>query len=361
MTNSNWYPLKLTTHARDYTFGERLIVDRLGKRGLPAEGRIAETWEISDYGETSGIVRNGPFAGRRLHDLVGKYPDDLVGQGWRGETFPLLAKFLDASHFLPIHLHADDETAAQKYGQPNGKAEAWHILDCADDATVLVGIKPGLDQDAIRAALFEQRWDDVLIRHPIRPGETVYVPGGVLHTFGPETVIFEIQQTSDLAQTAMPADNYGQPFSPEQRATNIEELLDELRVEPLPRPVHGLTRYEGPVRIVVGCAGPHFALERWNLAVPFRVPARLDRCLTLTNLGEPVAISWDGGIETLERAESCIVPAALPGFTLVPDGKAVVLACFVPDFPRDIVAPLRDAGYDDAEIATLGEVPLTAG
>ena len=361
MTETMWYPLKLTAHTRQYTFGERLIVDRLGKRGLPTEGRIAETWEVSDHGETSGVVQNGPLAGRRLHDLVVDHPDELIGQGWRGAAFPLLAKFLDASHLLPIHLHADDETAARKYGQPNGKAEAWHILDCADDASVLVGIRPGLGTAEVRRALLDQRWDDVLIRHPIRPGETVYVPGGVLHTFGPDTLVFEIQQTSDLGQSAMPADNLGQPFTPEQRAANIEELLDELRIEPRPRPIHGLTRYEGPVRIVVGCAGPHFALERWNLSVPFNVPARPDRCVTLTNLGEPVAISYDGGVETLGRAESCIIPAALPGFTLVPDGKAVVLACFVPDFPRDIVTPLRKAGYDDAEIATLGEIPATAG
>ncbi len=353
-----WYPLKMTFHTRHYTFGERLIVDRLGKRGLPAEGRVAETWEISDYGETSGVVRNGDLAGRTLHDLVVEYPDDLVGQGWRGAAFPLLAKFLDASHLLPIHLHADDETAARKYGQPNGKTEAWHILDCADDASVLVGVRPGLDRATIRRALAEERWDDVLLRHPVRPGETVYVPGGVLHTFGPDTVIFEIQQTSDLGQTAMRADNDGQPFTPEQRERNLSELMDELRVDSLPKPVHGLTRYVGPVRIVVGCAGPHFALERWNLAVPFDVPARPDRCLTLTNLGDPVAIAWDGGVELLGRAESCVIPAAMPAFRLVPDGKAVILACFVPDFPRDIIDPLRAAGHTDAEIATLGDVPL---
>ena len=357
----SWYPLKLTAHTRHDTFGERLIVDRLGKTGLPSHGRIAETWEISDYGETSGVVRNGRLSGRTLHDLVVSYPDELVGQGWRGDAFPLLAKFLDASHLLPIHLHADDETAVRIYGQPNGKAEAWHILDCADDASVLVGIRPGLSHDTIRQGLLDQRWDEVLLRYPVNPGETVYVPGGVLHSVGPDTVIFEIQQTSDLGQTAMPADTMGRPFGNEERSRNIDALMSELRVEGLPKPVHGLTRYEGTVRIVVGCAGPHFALERWNLAVPFEVPGRPDRCLTLTNLGEPVAVSWDGGVELLGRAESCVIPAAMPGFTLVPDGKAVVLACFVPAFPRDIVEPLRRAGYSDVEIATLGDVPLGSG
>ena len=60
------YPIKLSYHVRDYYFGERLIPEKLGKRGLP-EGIVAETWEVSDYRETSGQVVNGEYAGRTLH------------------------------------------------------------------------------------------------------------------------------------------------------------------------------------------------------------------------------------------------------------------------------------------------------
>ncbi len=350
-----WSPLKLSVHVRSYAFGERQIPERLGKKGLPA-GVVAETWEFSDYEDTTGTVTQGPFAGSTLHQLVERYPRELVGERWHGLHFPLLGKFLDASHMLPVHLHADDTTAAGKYGLPNGKTEAWHILDCAEGASVLSGVKPGVGEDELVAAFKAQDYDRVMPRLPIHPGETVYVPGGTLHSFGPDTLIFEIQQTSDLGQSVMPVDLFGKRLDEAEWDANIAATLDELRVDVLPVPNHGLTRYEGDVRIVVGCAGPHFALERWNLAVPFKVPARPDRCQTLTNLGDPVGISYGGGVETLGRAESCIIPAAMGGFTLVPDGKAVVLACFVPDLARDIVAPLRAAGHTDAEIAALGEV-----
>jgi mannose-6-phosphate isomerase len=75
-----WYPLKLTAHIRRYAFGERLIVDRLHKQNLPA-GVIAETWEISDYRDTTGTVTNGDFAGKTLHELTLTYPDELGGAG----------------------------------------------------------------------------------------------------------------------------------------------------------------------------------------------------------------------------------------------------------------------------------------
>jgi len=90
------YPLKLSAHVRGYDVGERLIPDLLGKTGAP-EGKVSETWEISDYRDTTGIVTNGQLAGRTLHDLTLQYPGELVGQAWHGPYFPILEKFIDAS------------------------------------------------------------------------------------------------------------------------------------------------------------------------------------------------------------------------------------------------------------------------
>lgn len=352
-----WHPLKLTFHVRAYSFGERLIPEMLGKQGVP-EGVVAETWEISDYGETTASIKNGPFAGKSLHEVVMSHPDELVGNGWQGERFPILGKFLDASHMLPVHLHADDETAKRKYNEPNGKSEAWNILHCEPGATILAGIKPGTSNEEIVAAFKRQEYDAVMPRYAIEPGDTVYVPGGIIHSFGPDTLIFEVQQTSDLAQSVMPIDLYGTKLDEETWNANIAETMDELKTDFLPRPNHGRTRWDGTNRYVVSCACPQFALERWNLVQPHKEPAHPDRCLTLTNIGDPVGIAYNGGIETLNRAESCIIPAALGSFTLVPDGRAVVLACYVPDMDRDIIAPLRAAGHTDEQIQSLGEVAL---
>ena len=355
-----WHPIKLTAPVRAYTFGERLIPEWLGKRDMPA-GIVAETWEISDYHAAPGMVTNGPFAGRPLHDVVEAHPDELVGAGWRGPHFPLLAKFLDASHMLPVHLHADDETARRLHGAPHGKTEAWHILWAAPGASILAGINPGTSDDELRAAFKAQAYDSVMPRHPIQAGDTVYVPGGVIHSFGPDTLIFEIQQTSDLGQSVMPADLYGNQHSPEQWDANIEAALAELRREPLPRPHPGLARPspEPGNRLVIGAAGPYFALERWTLSEPHVEPGRPDRALLLTNVGEPVRLSFDGGEETLERAESCILPAALGEVTIQPTSDdSSLIACYLPDLERDVIGPLRAAGHGDEQIRALGEVAV---
>lgn len=351
------YPIKLTAHLRTYAFGGRLIPEMLGKRGLP-EGTVAETWEVSDYRHTTGTVTNGLYAGRTLHDLVTEYPDELVGSGWRGPHFPLLEKFLDATHMLPVHLHADDETARRVHNEPHGKTEAWHILWAAPDATILAGAKEGVDRDRLYEAFRAQDYDAVMPRYPVRAGDTVYVPGGVVHSFGPDTLIFEVQQTSDLGQSVMPEDLYGNPLEEEEWDKNINAALDELRPDYHPRPNPGLALENGRAvanRRILCCAGPYFALERWTLTEPYTEPPHPRRFLTLSNVGDPVSLEYAGGVERLERAESCILPAAIGEVVLMPEGEASLIACYVPDLAQDVVAPLRAAGYGDAEIQALGE------
>jgi mannose-6-phosphate isomerase len=354
----NTYPLKLSYHVRDYYFGERLIPEVLGKKDAP-DGVVAETWEISDYRETTGSVANGRYAGRTLHELVEKFPDELVGEGWSGPHFPLLIKFLDASKMLPVHLHADDATAREKHDEPHGKTEAWHILWAADDATILAGVESGLSREDLIEAFKAQDYAAVMPRHGIRAGDTVYVPGGILHTFGPDTLILEVQQTSDLGQFVMPFDLYGNRLEEEEWDANIEATLDELKTDYLPHPNPGLVLEDAANRRVLCCAGPHFALEHWTLAETHTEPSHPRRFLTLSNVGEePVELAYEGGSEALGRAESCVLPAAIGEVRIIPTREASLVACYVPDLESDVIGPLREAGYPDEEIRALGEVGI---
>lgn len=353
----SWYPLKLTTPIRTYTFGERLIPERLGKRGLP-EGTIAETWEVSGYRDAMGTVVNGSFKGRTLQDLTATYPSELVGQGWQGPHFPLLAKFIDASHMLPVHLHADNETAARLHNEPNGKTEAWHILWAAPGATVLAGLKSDFTREHLFEAFVAQDYDAVMVRHPIHTGETIYVPGGVIHSFGPDALVFEIQQTSDLGQFVMPSDLYGHQLSQDEWHAGINATLDELRNTYQPRPTAGLKLQDGDNYRVVSAAGPYFALEHWTLNQPYLEPSHPHRLLTLSCVSGTLQLEFTEGSEQLEQGESCILPAAIGKVHILPEQQASLVACYVPNLQVDIIEPLRAAGYDNQQIQELGDVSL---
>ncbi|MET7430823.1 class I mannose-6-phosphate isomerase [Streptomyces flaveolus] len=133
----------------------------------------------------------GPPAGRSLRELTAEDRGGLLGERPHEPRFPLLTKYIDPTRALPVHLHADDATARRLEGEPNGKTEAWHVLDAVTGATALVGVRPGADRERLRRALLAQDFDTVMRRLPVRAGQTVYVPGGTLHSFGPGTLVHE--------------------------------------------------------------------------------------------------------------------------------------------------------------------------
>ena len=349
------YPLKLTTPTQPLVFGGRTLAEKWRRGGLP-DGRVAETWEVSDVGgEMTGEVVNGPLAGQSLRQLVEEHPEDLMGRGWSGEYFPVLTKFIDAKGMLPVHLHADDETARRLENTPNGKTEAWHILDAAPGATALVGLKEGVDKETLREALLRQDFDSVMRRLPVRAGETVYVPGGTLHSFGPDTVIYEIEQTSNIMQHAMHwMMEDGSTLAEEQFRSNIDMLLQELKPEARPDFQPGLRiGVDDGVERVFLCASPYFALERWRAGTDAPLVHHFETAIILSNVGAPIAVNAGGSTQWLGRAETLLLPAALGRVEI--QGPADVLMGYLPDLERDVRGPLVAAGYGPGVIAALGE------
>ncbi|MEU6776722.1 type I phosphomannose isomerase catalytic subunit [Streptomyces sp. NPDC046759] len=348
-----WYPLRLTTPVRQHVFGGGALAGRLGRTGLP-EGPVAETWEVGDVDGEEATVAEGPLAGQSLRGLMADHSHGLLGDRPHGPHFPLLTKFVDAARPLPVHLHPDDATARELEGESHGKTEAWHVLDAMPGATALVGTRPGVDREQLRRALLAQEFDSVMRRLPLRAGQTVYVPGGTLHSFGPGTLVYEIEQASDLQQHAMPwRMEDGAPLDERERTANIERLLEEWRPDPRPVPHPGLSVPHGDaVTRTVLCAGPYFALERWTVGA-----ARLTRAFTtaqiLSNAGAPVTVAAGGWTGRLDPARTLLLPAALGEVRV--EGPADVLFGYVPDLEADIRAPLTAAGHGAPAIAALGE------
>lgn len=349
-----WHPLRLTTPFRTYISGGRSIVDYLGKTGLPA-WHIAETWEVSDVDGAEAVVCNGSLGGRSLRELALEHPEELVGRAWRGPHFPLLTKFIDGAGMLPVHLHADDEAARRLEGQPHGKTEAWHILDAGIGATALVGVRAGVDKATLYDALLRQDYDSVMRRLPVRAGETIQVPGGTLHSFGPDTLLYEIQQTSDVLQSAMPYNmRDGGYLDQEEWHDNLEMLIEQIKLDSRPCFNPGLRISAGQdVERLICCASPYYALERWSVGTVASARSAVETALIVTNVGRPALVKSDGWSEVLGQGETLLLPACLNDVEVA--GPADVLIGYLPDLERDIVAPLSAAGYSRELIASLGE------
>ena len=221
-----------------------------GTRLRPADPRIGEAWIA--FGES--VVGGGPHAGETLADLAGTWPKELLGAdvaGRFGTRFPLLIKFLDASDWLSVQVHPNDEQAARLVGPGEpGKTEAWYFLDAAAGARILAGVKPGTETTELAAAIRDGRVLDVAQEVAVNSGEAILIPAGTLHAIGPGLLIYEIQQQSDTTYRAY---DWGRPQTA-GRKLHIEESVEVARVVGPSRLVAARSNSAGPgSRPVLSC------------------------------------------------------------------------------------------------------------
>ena len=115
--------------------------------------------------------------------------------GRRGDS-SLLLKLLFTSQPLSIQVHPDD-SFARSMGMPRGKTEAWYIVAADPESLVYAGLKPGVDQAALREAMMVGQTDEVLHSFHPQAGDCVFIPAGTVHALGAGLLVAEIQQSSD--------------------------------------------------------------------------------------------------------------------------------------------------------------------
>ncbi|RNF39512.1 mannose-6-phosphate isomerase, class I [Planococcus salinus] len=155
-----------------------------------------EAWVISAHENGPSIVKNGLLRGKSLSEIWKEYPS-LFGYSTAESDFPLLIKILDANDNLSVQVHPDDYYAQQLSGQTCGKTECWYILDCDEDAEIIIGHKAE-SREEFEAMVNSGDWGNLLHSVKVKKGDFVYVPSGTLHAIGKGIVILETQQSSDL-------------------------------------------------------------------------------------------------------------------------------------------------------------------
>lgn len=213
------YPLLFSPIFRRYLWGGRRLGTDL-ERPIGPEQDYAESWEIVDHRGDQSVVRNGPFAGATLGQLVrerraelidgnfgerigrdggGSAPDRSAVPGGSSESygFPLLFKFLDAHKPLSVQVHPNDRQAAQLLPPDRGKTEAWVILHAEPGSVIHAGLRPGVDASTLRRCLLDGTVESCL--HSFHPnvGDCVFIPAGTIHALGAGLLVAEIQQSSD--------------------------------------------------------------------------------------------------------------------------------------------------------------------
>lgn len=191
------YPLKFKPILKPTIWGG----DEITKlKHLPVQDGIGESWEISDVENHVSVVANGKLEGKNLTDLIRLYGADLLGkhnlEKYEGK-FPLLIKFIDAKDDLSIQVHPNDELAKKRHNS-FGKTEMWYVMAAAPGATLYSGFSKKITPEEYVERVKNNTFTDVLQLHEIKAGDVFYLPAGRVHAIRKNTLIAEIQQTSDI-------------------------------------------------------------------------------------------------------------------------------------------------------------------
>lgn len=354
-----WYPLRTEPVYRHYIWGGSRLGPLLGKP-LGPEGTLAESWEVADEAR----VAEGRWQGQTLRAVDEDNGGALTGDvpHYPHARLPLLIKLSHAAADLSVQIHPSDEQALRddrERGYP-GKAEMYLILEAEPGAGIYWGLRPGAaPADLERAVRSGSGVAEVLNFVPVRTGDVLYSPAGVVHAIGKGIVYCEVQQNSDITYRLYDwgrVDSEGKP-----RPLHIEQGLAVIdpraRATPAIHPL-GLPA-EGGSRRTILTACPHFAVELLELesAVPLRRARQALRAVVV--LEGQVTLAGDGTeTATCGAGQSAVIPAALPDAEARPTGRARALLAYLPDLAADIVAPLRAAGYTEEQIVALGDVGM---
>jgi len=153
-----------------------------------------EAWGISAYKENSSIVIDGEFAGLTLKDLFAQ-KKELFGN-YPSEEFPILVKVIDAKTDLSVQVHPNDKYAKKYYNSP-GKTECWYILEAESNTNIIIGHK-AKNKESIAKAIKKNDYDKILNKIPIKKNDMFKIPAGTIHAICANTVLLEVQQSSDL-------------------------------------------------------------------------------------------------------------------------------------------------------------------
>ncbi len=329
------YPLIFEPILKDYIWGGRNLESRLG-RHIPADGTIAESWEISGHADGTTTVQNGPLAGQPLTDLLERFGLDLIGRRsqWaldRGK-FPLLIKILDANRPLSVQVHPDDQYALKHEGNELGKTEMWVILHAEPGAEVILGVSEGSNPADFRQALTDGHLEPHLHRIPVKTGDHINVPAGSLHAIMDGLLIAEIQQNSNTTYRVYDWNRLGADGQP--RPLHIDKALNVINFEQVEPAVSGVieTTLDEGLKIERLNQNRYFTVERVSLSPGGSFHGRCEgETFEIWGVieGDAMLQAQESKIE-LPAVRFTLLPAVLGDFTVsAGDQETILLRAFV--------------------------------
>lgn len=294
------------------------------------------------------------FGGTRLElpasDLVFYQPEALLGPAVHarfGDEFPIRFDFLDTmgGGNLSFQVHPLAAYIREHFGMPYTQDESYYLLDAGSEAAVYLGLREGVDRDAMAHALHlaqaggppfpAERFAN---RFPARQHDHFLIPAGTVHCSGANAMVLEISATPYIFTFKMW--DWGRPgLDGKPRPVHLQHALPNVQWDRTTAWVqHHLVNRVEPVAAGLGWREERTGLHPLQFIETRRhwftspVLHHTQGGVNVLNLVQGTAAlveSPDGAFAPfpVHYAETFIVPAAVGPYTIRPLGASPAQEC----------------------------------
>lgn len=161
--------------------------------------------ENSLYFEVNGVRFELPSV-----DLVLLKSRQLLGEPVEarfGKDFPIRFDFLDTigGGNLSLQVHPTTQFIREQFGMYYTQDESYYLLDAEEDAVVYLGVKNGVDREAMIEDLRRAQKGEIVFdaekyvnKIPAKKHDHFLIPGGTVHCSGSNSMVLEISSTPNL-------------------------------------------------------------------------------------------------------------------------------------------------------------------
>ncbi|GAB4074190.1 mannose-6-phosphate isomerase, class I [Barrientosiimonas marina] len=289
------------------------------KYDIPSE-QTGEAWVIAAHSHGANVIENGPLKGWTLADAWEKHGDLFNRAPDADDAYPLLVKILDAHDDLSVQVHPNDALAREMENEPYGKTECWYVLDAEPDAELVLG-HHAETQDELSQMMDDGKWDKLLRRVKVQPGDFVYVPSGTIHAIGAGVVILETQQSSDITYRVYDYDR--QDSQGNQRELHLDKARQVTNVPHQTPELDQSTSHVGDMKVTKLVENNYFAVSHWTLNGTVEKTLSTDFLQVSVISGEAV-LKVDGDEYSLYKGTNFILPHDITEYELSGEADFVV-------------------------------------
>lgn len=199
----------LNTVSNEKVWGTKRLYDYSGDKKIE---KIGSVYTASGIEEISCEILYGD-ENKDLYSAVKANPEKfgLVD----GVDFPLIISFTSADEDLSIQVHPTDAYAKEHENKMIGKSEAWYFIEKPNKGFIYAETDID-DKKLIKDKILNKDYESVVNKVKVDEDDIVYVEAGTLHALTEGSLVYEIQQSSDITYRLYDYDRLDKDGNPRQ-------------------------------------------------------------------------------------------------------------------------------------------------